>query len=103
MADIFLSKGHIAEELSQAIKSLGGDFSQISNIDDGKTNLDVIAKMVDVCENLETINNAYKELLSKDATAITLPPHQLQPQQKQKKTVQNYLEYFQTITDPYHL
>ena len=71
MADIFLSKGHIAEELSQAIKSLGGDFSQISNIDDGKTNLDVIAKMVDVCENLETINNAYKELLSKDATAIT--------------------------------
>ena len=71
MADIFLSKGHIAEELSQAIKSLGGDFSQISNIDDGKTNLDVIAKMVDVCENLETINNAYKELLSKDATTIT--------------------------------
>lgn len=71
MADIFLSTGYIAEEHSQQIQSIGGNFSQIANINGGRTNLDVIGKMADVSQNLETINNAYKELLLKDAMAIT--------------------------------
>lgn len=71
MPNEFLATGGVAEEYSQKIQSIGGNFSQMPNVDGGRTTLDVIATMKEIPQKIETINTAYKELLSKDATTIT--------------------------------
>lgn len=71
MSEIFLCVGSAAEEHSQEIQSIEGNFSQMPNIEGGRTNLPVMAKMAEISQNIAAVNNDYKELLLKDATAIT--------------------------------
>ena len=71
MAEIFLATGNVAEEHSQEIQSIEGEFSQMPNIDGGRTNLPVMTKMAEISQYITAANNSYKELLLKDATAIT--------------------------------
>lgn len=70
MALTFLSKECVAEEHREEIQSVKETFSQILPIDGCKTNLTVIEKMLETAQGIATCNDAYKELLSKDATAI---------------------------------
>lgn len=70
MAETFLSKGDVAEDHSRKIQSIGETFSQIFNIGGCRTNLTVMEKMSEAVQGITENNNTYKELLSKDATAI---------------------------------
>ncbi|MCM1155904.1 MAG: TIGR04197 family type VII secretion effector [Roseburia sp.] len=71
MSDTFLSKGDVAEEHSRSIQSMRETFSQVFNVEGCRTNLTVIGKMLETVHEVTANNDAYKELLSKDATAIT--------------------------------
>lgn len=75
MPDIFLCTGDAAEEHSQEIQSMEGSFLQMPDMGGGRTNLPVMTTMAEMCANITEVNNAYKELLSKDAVAITDSKH----------------------------
>ncbi len=71
MSDTFLSKGDAAEEHSRQIQSIGETFSQAFSMNGCKTNLTVIGNLSETVRGVMANNDAYKKLLSKDATAIT--------------------------------
>lgn len=70
MALIFLSKECVAEENREKIQSVKETFSQVIQMDGCITKLTVIERMIETAWGITASNDAYKELLSKDATAI---------------------------------
>lgn len=71
MAEIFKSDGSAADNDSSRISAQSGVIAQAKAVGSTLTNLTVLRNMQDTLGQININNNAYRELLSKDATTVS--------------------------------
>lgn len=71
MSNLFKSNSDISEGISSQLQAQGMEIGLENAEGEATTNLTAIGNLNNVIEHLNTANSAYKDLLSKDASAIS--------------------------------
>lgn len=71
MTNRLKSNSNVADSIKSEIKVQGASIGQVNMGGGEKTNLIVMDKLNSAIKHINAVNNAYQELLLKDATAIS--------------------------------